>query len=61
MESRIFKEQIKDDIQLLKDNLAWDSNIKKDEYAFNYWILSNIYNLDEEECNGISRDQISIS
>jgi len=51
MENEIFLEQIRDDIQLIKEKLAWDQNIKKDEYAFNYWILSNIYNLDEEECS----------
>lgn len=46
-----FKEQIKEDIELLKEKLAWDTQISKDEYTFNYWILSNIYSLDEEECN----------
>ena len=46
-----FKEQIQEDINLLKEKLAWDSQIEKDEYAFNYWVLSNIYNLDEEDCN----------
>ncbi|MCD4747170.1 MAG: AIPR family protein [Bacteroidales bacterium] len=51
MENRILREQIEEDIQLLKDNLSWDTNVIKDEYTFNYWILSNIYNLDEEECN----------
>lgn len=51
MDNKIFKEQISEDIQILKEKLSWDSNIKKDEYTFNYWILSNIYNLDEEECN----------
>ena len=52
MENKIFKEQIEEDLQLLKENLAWDSNIEKDEYTFNYWVLGNLYNLDEEECNG---------
>lgn len=51
MDNKIFKEQINEDIQLLKEKLSWDPNISKDEYTFNYWILSNIYNLDEEECN----------
>ena len=46
-----FREQIKEDIDLLKEKLAWDTQISKDEYTFNYWILSNIYSLDEEECN----------
>lgn len=52
MKNQIFREQIQEDLKLLKENLAWDPNISKDEYTFNYWILSNIYNLDEEECNG---------
>ncbi len=51
MENSIFREQILVDINLIQENLSWDPNIKKKEYAFNYWILSNIYNLDEEECN----------
>jgi len=51
MNIKIFKEQITEDLQLLKEKLAWDKNIYKDEYAFNYWVLSNIYNLDEEECS----------
>jgi hypothetical protein len=46
-----FRQQIKEDIEVLKENLAWDSSTSKDEYTFNYWILSNIYNLDEEECS----------
>lgn len=51
MDDLIFREQIKEDIELIQENQSWDSNVSKDEYAFNYWILSNIYNLDEEECN----------
>lgn len=51
MDSKIFKEQIKEDIEILKEKLSWDPNISRDEYTFNYWILSNIYNLDEEGCN----------
>ena len=51
MDNIIFREQIKEDIELLKKNLQWDPNIQKDEYAFNYWILSNIYNLDAEDAN----------
>lgn len=46
-----FRQQIKEDIEVLKESLAWDSNTKNDEYTFNYWVLSNIYNLDEEECS----------
>lgn len=51
MDNKIFREQIQEDIKLIQDKLSWDANIKKDEYAFNYWVLSNIYNLDEETCN----------
>ena len=51
MDNKIFREQIKEDIDLLKLNLQWDPYIEKDEYTFNYWILSNIYSLDEEESN----------
>lgn len=51
MDNTIFKQQIAEDINLLKENIAWNDNINKDEYAFNYWILSNIYNLDEEGCS----------
>ncbi len=51
MNDKIFREQIAEDIALIQENLSWDTNINKDEYAFNYWILSNIYNLDEEACN----------
>ena len=46
-----FRQQIKEDIEALKENLAWDPNTNKDEYTFNYWVLSNLYNLDEEECS----------
>lgn len=46
-----FRLQIKEDIESLKENLAWDTNTNKDEYTFNYWVLSNLYNLDEEECS----------
>lgn len=51
MNDKIFREQIAEDIALIQENLSWDTNINKYEYAFNYWVLSNIYNLDEEECN----------
>ena len=48
----VFRQQIKEDIKLIQENLSWDPNTGKDEYAFNYWVLSNIYSLDEEGCNG---------
>ncbi len=47
----IFREQMESDIALLQENLAWDKNIKREEYAFNYWVLSNIYSLAEETCS----------
>ena len=48
--NQIFRDQISEDIKLMQENLSWEENIHKDEYAFNCWVLSNIYNLDEEEC-----------
>lgn len=51
MDDQIFRHQIKEDLVHIKENIAWDSNIYKDEYAFNYWILSNLYNLDEQVSN----------
>ena len=45
----IFLEQIKEDIKILQENFKnYDNKILKDEYAFNYWILSKIYSIDEE-------------
>ena len=46
----IFKQQIEEDIRLIQENLSYDDNVKKDHYAFNCWVLSKIYSLDEEEC-----------
>ena len=46
-----FREQIKEDIEHLKEKLSWDKNIQKDEYAFNYWVLGNLYSLEEEVSN----------
>lgn len=44
-----FKEQIKEDIQLIQREYGYiDDNIQRDEYAFNYWVLSRLYSLDEE-------------
>lgn len=51
MNDTIFREQLQEDIKLLQKNLSWNTHITKDEYAFNYWVLSNIYSLDEEECS----------
>ena len=51
MEDTLFREQIREDIKLLQEKLSWDSRTEKDEYTFNYWVLSNLYNLDEEACS----------
>lgn len=45
----IFRKQIQEDIKNIQGNyLIQDRYINKDEYAFNYWVLSKIYNVDEE-------------
>lgn len=44
-----FKQQIDEDIQLIQND--WrdiDLNVEKPEYAFNYWVLSRLYDIDEE-------------
>lgn len=47
--SDVFLNQIKEDIIVLQENLKnIDPRILKEEYAFNYWILSRIYSMDEE-------------
>ena len=44
-----FKKQIDDDIRIIKQQFSSiDKKVKKDEYAFNYWILNRIYSIDEE-------------
>ena len=44
-----FKKQIADDIALIKEQYSHiDSRIQNDEFAFNYWVLSRLYSLDEE-------------
>ena len=44
-----FREQIKEDIQLIQKEYGYiDDKIQRDEYAFNYWVLSRLYSLDEE-------------
>lgn len=48
-DSDMFLNQIKEDIRILQDNFKdVDEKILKDEYAFNYWVLSRIYSIDEE-------------
>lgn len=43
-----FRNQIKEDIEIIKKNNPFMDNIEKDEWTFNYWILDNIYNVDQE-------------
>lgn len=44
-----FKKQIADDIVLIQEQFGHiDEKIMNDEYAFNYWVLSRLYSLDEE-------------
>lgn len=45
----LFKEQIKEDIKIIQDNIKKNNPlIEKEEYAFNYWVLSKLYNIEEE-------------
>lgn len=43
-----FKKQIKEDINEYQEKLEFISNINKDEWAFNYWILDKFFYEDEE-------------
>lgn len=44
-----FIAQIKEDIQLIQKQYGYiDEKIQSDDYAFNYWILSRLFSLDEE-------------
>lgn len=43
------KNQIAEDITLIQKNwIQLDRNLTKKEYAFNYWVLNRIYDIDEE-------------
>lgn len=45
----LFFEQIIEDIKNIQSEFdKLDKNLNKDEYAFNYWILSRIFSIDEE-------------
>lgn len=45
----LFKQQIYEDLQLIKTQWEYvDNKLSKPEYAFNYWVLSRIYGIDEE-------------
>ena len=43
-----FFEQIKMDIKEYQRNYPQNNDLKRDDWAFNYWILDKIYNVDEE-------------
>ena len=43
-----FKKQIEEDIERYQENLYYIDNIKKDEWAFNYWILDKLFYEEEE-------------
>lgn len=44
-----FKSQLDEDIKNIRENyLCLDKNLENDSYAFNFWILAKIYNIDEE-------------
>jgi len=45
----LFQEQISEDIGIVTSKMRHaDSNLSKHEYAFNYWVLSRMYSIDEE-------------
>ncbi len=43
-----FKKQIEEDIREYQTNFPFISNIQKDEWAFNYWVLDKLFYEDEE-------------
>ena len=38
-----FKKQIEEDIREYQENYKYISNIQKDEWAFNYWVLDKLF------------------
>lgn len=43
-----FKKQIEEDIKEYQTNNSYITNICKDEWAFNYWVLDKLFYEDEE-------------
>lgn len=44
-----FREQIREDIQLIQKDYGYiDDNLQRENFAFNYWVLSRLYGMDEE-------------
>jgi len=49
MDLKNFRKQIQEDIDFIKENyIHLDRNLNKDEYAFNFWIQTKMYEVDEE-------------
>lgn len=49
MNEQTFKEQIREDIRLIQNEFKQNNPfLMKDDYAFNYWILTKLFNVDEE-------------
>lgn len=49
MNGEKFKEQIKEDIKVLQEEYSKNNPLlNSDDYAFNYWVLTKLYNIDEE-------------
>ena len=56
----MFKQQIEEDIALIQKELFYiDSNLSKDAYAFNYWVLSRIFSIDEEKCSKNALNEVA--
>lgn len=44
-----FRKQLQEDLNFIKESYLYlDPNLKKDEYAFNFWIQTKMYEVDEE-------------
>jgi len=49
MNGEKFKEQIKEDIKSLQEEYSKNNPLlNSDDYAFNYWVLTKLYSIDEE-------------
>ena len=49
MNGERFKEQIKQDIELIQQEYSKNNpKLESDDYTFNYWVLTKLYNVDEE-------------
>ena len=52
MDNKLFREQINEDIELIQEKYGYldlGGNLKKkNEYAFNFWIITHLFSIDEE-------------